>query len=60
MICEATYGPDLSRAREYGWQKKQGREPFISTKDLASKCFQFLELIDRDRSGKVERKGWLR
>jgi hypothetical protein len=59
MIWEAKYAPDLSRARENGWQMKQEREAFTSTKDLASKCvIQFLDLVERDRTGKVKRKGW--
>jgi len=57
MIKESKYVPDLSRARDYGWTLKQGNQPIISTKEMASKTvLQFLELIERDRCGRVRRK----
>jgi hypothetical protein len=61
VIREAQYAPDLSRAREYGWQMKHHKDAaFISAKDLASKCVnQFLDLVERDRTGKVKREGWV-
>jgi hypothetical protein len=57
MLKETKHSPDVSRTLEYGWQLKQGHESFISTKDLATRVvLQFLELIERDRSGKINRK----
>ncbi len=51
--------PDLSPARDYGWTFERKPERFISSKELANHCvLQLLDLIDRDASGKVKRKGW--
>ena len=59
LIGEKKFSPDLSSAREYGWQIKSGSGGFISSKDLASKCvLQFLDLIERDAKGRLRRKGW--
>ena len=56
MIKETKYDPELSRAREYGWKRKAGKEAFVSSKDLASHLvLQFLEMIERDRAGKIKR-----
>jgi hypothetical protein len=56
MLKETNYIPDVCRAREYGWQLQRGRESFISSKDLASQVvIQFLDLIERDRTGKIRR-----
>jgi hypothetical protein len=55
-IKTLTYEPDLSPAFEYGWRASPGTKDFISTKELADKCLlQFMDLIQRDRAGKVHR-----
>jgi hypothetical protein len=55
-ISEAMYEPDISRAFEYGWTAKNRPKNFLSSKDLAARCvIQFLDLINRDRDGKVQR-----
>jgi hypothetical protein len=57
IVSETKYDPDLSRALEYGWKSQRGPRDFVSSKELASNCIiQFLDLIDRDRDGKVRRK----
>jgi hypothetical protein len=57
VLKEMKYSADVSRTREYGWQLKQGKESFISSKDLATQLvLQFLELIERDRTGKIKRE----
>lgn len=58
MVSETKYDPDLSRALENGWKSQRGLMTFLSSKELASQCvIQFLDLVDRDRDGKVRRKG---
>jgi hypothetical protein len=58
LIGEKKFSPDLSPAREYGWRLKNGQGGFISSKELANKCvLQFLELIEKDASGRVRREG---
>jgi hypothetical protein len=55
-IGESKYDADISRAFEYGWTPRQGQKNFLSSKDLATECVvQFLDLINRDRDGKVRR-----
>jgi hypothetical protein len=57
VIHETMYGPDISRAREYGWSPQRGGKGFISSKELASQCvIQILDLMDRDAAGKIGRK----
>lgn len=59
MLKEEKYDPDISRTREYVWKPKRGKTELISSKELAAKLMlQFLELVERDRAGKIERKGW--
>lgn len=59
VISEVRYVPDVSRTRDYVWKAAKGKEEMITSKDLATKLIlQFLDLIERDRAGKVERKGW--
>ena len=59
VIGEKKFSPDLSTARQYGWQLLHGSEAFVSSEELACKCvLQLLDLIDRDGKGKVRRKGW--
>ena len=56
-ISESKYDADISRAFEYGWTPKQGQKKFLRSKELASQCvIQFLDLINRDRDGKVRRE----
>jgi hypothetical protein len=57
LVNETKYAPDISRALEYGWKPQRGLNKFLSSKELASQCvIQFLDLVDRDRDGKVTRK----
>jgi hypothetical protein len=57
MVSESKYDPDLSRAFEYGWKPQRGQRTFLSSKELARQCvIQFLDLVHRDRDGKVSRK----
>jgi hypothetical protein len=57
IVNETKYAPEISRALEYGWKPQRGRKDFLSSKELASQCvIQFLDLVDRDRDGKVRRK----
>jgi hypothetical protein len=59
VLKEEKYDPDLSRAREYVWKPRTSKGDLISSKDLATKLvLQFLDLVERDRSGKIKRKGW--
>jgi hypothetical protein len=59
VLNEEKYVPDISRVREYIWRSAKGKEEMITSKDLATKLiFQFLDLVERDRTGKVKRKGW--
>lgn len=60
VVMETKYLPDLSRAREYGWRREHSDESFIASKDLASQfVMQFLDLLERDRTGKItRRKRW--
>jgi len=56
VIRETKYDADISRALDYGWKLQRGDKGFISSKELASQCvIQFLDLMDRDASGKVRR-----
>lgn len=59
MLKEEKYDPDISRAREYVWRQKRGPQDMLTSKDLATKLIlQFLDLVERDRAGKIRRKGW--
>jgi hypothetical protein len=58
-IDEKQYLPDVSRTREYGWHIARGEESFISNKDLAAQIvMEFLDLVERDRAGKIRRREW--
>lgn len=57
VLKEEKYDPDISRAREYVWKSQKSKGEMITSKDLASKLvLQFLDLVERDRTGKVKRK----
>jgi hypothetical protein len=57
MVGETKYDPDLSRALDYGWNSQEGMKRFLTSEELASQCvIQFLDLMNRDRDGKVRRK----
>jgi len=57
LLSDEKYDPDISRAFEYGWKPQRGEKHFHSSKELARQCvIQFLDLVDRDRDGKVKRK----
>jgi hypothetical protein len=59
LLREEKYDPDLSRTREYVWRPRRSIGDLISSKDLATKLIlQFLDLVERDRAGKIKRKGW--
>lgn len=59
VLREEKYLPDISRVRTYVWRPTKGKEEMITSKDLATKLIlQFLDLVERDRAGKVKRKGW--
>jgi hypothetical protein len=59
VLKEDKYDPDLSRARAYVWKPRTGKGDPISSKDFATKLvLQFLDLVERDRAGKIKRKGW--
>lgn len=59
VLREEKYEPDISRVREYVWKSKKSKSEMVTSKDLASKLvLQFLDLVERDRAGKVKRKGW--
>lgn len=59
ILREERYLPDISRVRTYVWRPAKGKEEMITSKDLATKLIlQFLDLVERDRAGKVKRKGW--
>jgi hypothetical protein len=59
VIKEERYVPEISRVREYVWKSEKGKGEMVTSKDLATKLvLQFLDLVERDRAGKVMRKGW--
>ena len=59
VLKEEIYDPDISRVREYVWKPRKHKGEMITSKDLASKLvLQFLDLVERDRAGKVKHKGW--
>ena len=59
VLKEEKYDPDISRTREYVWRPIKGNGELLTSKDLATKLvLQFLDLVDRDRAGKIKRKGW--
>ena len=56
-VGKETYVPDLSRIRAYVWRPAKGKQDMITSKDLATRLIlQFLNLVERDRAGKVNRK----
>ena len=56
-ISEKQYLPDISRAKEYGWKPSRGPESFISNGNLAEQfVMSFLDLLERDRQGKLKRR----
>jgi hypothetical protein len=60
VLSEEKYDPDISRVREYVWKSREGRGEMVTSKNLATKLlFQFLDLVERDRAGKVLRRDWL-
>jgi hypothetical protein len=59
IIKETKYLPEVSRSLQYGWSQEDKRGSFWNTEEFAAKCvMSFLDLIERDRSGKINRKGW--
>jgi hypothetical protein len=56
VLKEKQYLPDVTIAREYGWRLNRGGESVISSKDFAAKyVMDFLDLLERDRAGKIRR-----
>ena len=59
VLKEEKYDPDISRVRAYVWKSQKCKGEMVTSRDLASKLvLQFLDLVERDRAGKVKRKGW--
>ena len=59
VIRTEKYLPDVSRTREYVWKLEKQNGPMFNSRDLAGRfLLQFLELVERDRAGKIKRKGW--
>ena len=59
VLREEKYLPDISRDRKYVWRPMRGGEEMITSEALAAKLiFQLLDLVERDRAGKVKRQGW--
>jgi hypothetical protein len=60
MLCEITFVPELSRAREYGWIEQHGETAeFLSSAALADRCvIQFLDLAARADRGEVPPPSW--
>jgi hypothetical protein len=59
VLKEEKYDPDISRTREYVWRPRKGKGELVTSRDLATKLvLQFLDLVERDRAGKIKRKGW--
>lgn len=59
ILKETQYLPDVSRAREYGWGLNGREKSFISSKNLAARfVMEFLDLVERDRAGKIRRDGY--
>ena len=55
-LREVQYIPSVSRGLQYGWALKKRPNDFISTAELANQCvMQLLDLIERDRDGKIRR-----
>jgi hypothetical protein len=56
IIKEEKFIPDLSRVRDYVWKPEKGKDEMITSKDLAARLvLQFLDLLERERAGKVRR-----
>lgn len=59
VLKETKYDPDISRTREYVWAPRKAKGDLITSKDLAALLvLEFLDLVERDRAGKIHRKGW--
>ncbi len=59
ILREDKYDPDISRTREYVWRPQRDKGGLISSQDLAEKLvLQFLDLVERDRAGRVARDPW--
>jgi hypothetical protein len=60
MLCEITFVPELSRAREYGWIEQHGETAeFLSSTALADRCaIQFFDLAARADRGEVLPPSW--
>lgn len=56
VLKEKQYVPDVTIAREYGWRLNRGGQSVISSKDFAAQfVMDFLDLLERDRAGKIRR-----
>jgi hypothetical protein len=57
VLKEKRFLPDVSLAREYGWSADRGEKRVISKRDFAVQLvMEFLELLERDRAGKISRQ----
>jgi hypothetical protein len=57
VLKERKYGLDVAHSREYEWHMKHAQQSPIFTKDFAARVvIEFLDLLERDRSGKIQRQ----
>ena len=58
-LNETTFKPDLSRAREYGWNEEGKPDQFLSSIALADRCvIEFLDLAARADRGEIAPPDW--
>ena len=56
VLKEKQYLPDVTIAREYGWRLNRGGQSVISSRDFGAMfVMDFLDLLERDRAGKIRR-----
>jgi hypothetical protein len=56
VLKEKQYLPDVTVARKYGWRLNRGGQSVISSRDFAAMyVMDFLDLLERDRAGKIRR-----
>jgi hypothetical protein len=56
VLKEKQYLPDVTITREYGWRLNRGGQSVISSIDFAAQyVMDFLDLLERDRAGKIRR-----
>lgn len=56
VLKEKHYIPDVTITREYGWRLDRGGQSIIPSRDFAIQhVMDFLDLLERDRAGKIRR-----